>query len=74
MGIPFVVQPAWIEDLGGITTVRASEALILLVPHIPRRHGFQPFAVSLACRRHRPPTRRHLARFGPYDPLSGCGA
>ncbi|MFI5758988.1 NADPH-dependent F420 reductase [Streptomyces sp. NPDC051569] len=41
-------QPEWIEDLGGIITARASEALILLVPHILRRRGFQPFAVSLA--------------------------
>lgn len=41
-------QPAWIEDLGGITTARATEAMILTVPHILRRHGFQPFAVSLA--------------------------
>ncbi|MGW4892250.1 NADPH-dependent F420 reductase [Kitasatospora sp. NPDC004240] len=40
-------QPAWIEDLGGITTARATEAMILLVPHILRRHGFEPFAVSL---------------------------
>ncbi|MFJ7779680.1 NADPH-dependent F420 reductase [Streptomyces yangpuensis] len=41
-------QPAWIEDLGGITTARATEAMILMVPHILRRHGFTPFAVSLA--------------------------
>ncbi|MCC2275805.1 NAD(P)-binding domain-containing protein [Streptomyces sp. ET3-23] len=41
-------QPAWIEDLGDITTARATEALILVVPHILRRHGFEPFAVSLA--------------------------
>ena len=41
-------QPAWIEDLGGITTARATEAMILVVPHILRRHGFRPFAVSLA--------------------------
>lgn len=41
-------QPAWIEDLGGITTARATEAMILTVPHILRRHGLQPFAVSLA--------------------------
>lgn len=41
-------QPAWIEDLGGITTARATEAMILVVPHILRRHGFKPFAVSLA--------------------------
>ncbi|WP_370941963.1 NADPH-dependent F420 reductase [Amycolatopsis sp. cg5] len=41
-------QPAWIEDLGGIGTARATEAMILLVPHILRRHGFKPFAISLA--------------------------
>ncbi len=41
-------QPAWIEDLGDITTARATEAMILIVPHILRRHGFKPFAVSLA--------------------------
>ncbi|MFD9791599.1 NADPH-dependent F420 reductase [Streptomyces sp. NPDC059070] len=41
-------QPAWIEDLGGITTARATEAMILVVPHLLRRHGFKPFAVSLA--------------------------
>ncbi|MFD9722206.1 NADPH-dependent F420 reductase [Streptomyces sp. NPDC059072] len=41
-------QPAWMEDLGGITTARATEAMILMVPHILRRHGFKPFAVSLA--------------------------
>lgn len=41
-------QPAWIEDLGDITTARATEAMILVVPHILRRHGFAPFAVSLA--------------------------
>ncbi|MDL4817176.1 NADPH-dependent F420 reductase [Actinomadura opuntiae] len=41
-------QPAWIEDLGGITTARATEAMILIVPHILRRNGFTPFAVSLA--------------------------
>ncbi|MFC8981089.1 NADPH-dependent F420 reductase [Streptomyces sp. NPDC057411] len=41
-------QPAWIENLGDITTARATESMILLVPHILRRHGFQPFAVSLA--------------------------
>ncbi|WP_327260415.1 NAD(P)-binding domain-containing protein [Streptomyces sp. NBC_01232] len=40
-------QPSWIEDLGDITTARATEAMILVVPHILRRHGFQPFAVSL---------------------------
>ncbi|MFE4693055.1 NADPH-dependent F420 reductase [Streptomyces sp. NPDC056749] len=41
-------QPGWIEDLGGIGTARATEAMILVVPHVLRRHGFQPFAVSLA--------------------------
>ncbi|WP_327187042.1 hypothetical protein [Streptomyces sp. NBC_01334] len=41
-------QPAWIEDLGDVTTARATEAMILVVPHVPRRHGFEPFAVSLA--------------------------
>lgn len=41
-------QPAWIEDLGDITTARATEAMILVVPHVLRRNGFQPFAVSLA--------------------------
>ncbi|MFE9636347.1 NADPH-dependent F420 reductase [Streptomyces sp. NPDC006463] len=41
-------QPAWIEDLGGISTARATEAMILVVPHILRRHGFKPFAVSLS--------------------------
>ncbi|MFD7341722.1 hypothetical protein ACFV98_37985 [Streptomyces violascens] len=41
-------QPAWIEDLGGITTARATEAMILAVAHLLCRHGFKPFAVSLA--------------------------
>ncbi|MFH0176504.1 NADPH-dependent F420 reductase [Streptomyces cacaoi] len=41
-------QPAWIEDLGDITSARSTEAMILVVPHILRRHGFKPFAVSLA--------------------------
>ncbi|MFJ3822180.1 NADPH-dependent F420 reductase [Streptomyces nodosus] len=41
-------RPEWIEDLGDITTARATEALILLVPHVMRRGGFRPFAVSLA--------------------------
>ncbi|WP_230195070.1 NADPH-dependent F420 reductase [Streptomyces coriariae] len=27
-------QPVWIEDLGDITTARATEAMILVVPHI----------------------------------------
>ncbi|MFE6489298.1 NADPH-dependent F420 reductase [Streptomyces sp. NPDC057757] len=41
-------RPAWIEDLGDICTARATEAMILVVPHVLRRNGFQPFAVSLA--------------------------
>ncbi|MFJ4831937.1 NADPH-dependent F420 reductase [Streptomyces sp. NPDC088747] len=41
-------RPAWIEDLGDIRTARATEAMILVVPHVLRRNGFQPFAVSLA--------------------------
>ncbi|AYN42041.1 NADP oxidoreductase [Streptomyces dangxiongensis] len=41
-------QPGWIEDLGDITTARATEAMILVVPHVLRRHGLEPFAVSLA--------------------------
>ncbi|MEU3683834.1 NAD(P)-binding domain-containing protein [Streptomyces sp. NPDC030592] len=40
-------QPAWIEDLGGITTARATEAMVLVVPHVLRRSGPAPFAVSL---------------------------
>ncbi|MGX1267235.1 putative dinucleotide-binding enzyme [Streptomyces phaeoluteigriseus] len=41
-------QPEWIEELGDITTARATEAMILVVPHILRRHGPIPFAISLA--------------------------
>ncbi|MFE2548237.1 NADPH-dependent F420 reductase [Streptomyces sp. NPDC059355] len=41
-------KPERIEDLGDITTARAAEAMILIVPHILRRHGFKPLAVSLA--------------------------
>ncbi|MFB0619001.1 hypothetical protein [Streptomyces sp. AGS-58] len=41
-------RPAWIEDLGDITTARATGAMILVVPHVLRRHGFEPFAVSPA--------------------------
>ncbi|MEU8702941.1 NAD(P)-binding domain-containing protein [Streptomyces sp. NPDC048680] len=41
-------QSGWIENLGGITTARATEAMILVVPHVLRRDGFKPFAVSLA--------------------------
>ncbi|MDF5753580.1 NAD(P)-binding domain-containing protein [Spongiactinospora sp. TRM90649] len=34
----------WIEDLGGITTARGPEAIMLLVPAIMRKHGMVPFA------------------------------
>ncbi|RKH66448.1 NADPH-dependent F420 reductase [Corallococcus aberystwythensis] len=40
-------RPEWILDLGGIETARATEALILLVPHVIRRQGLAPFAVSV---------------------------
>jgi predicted dinucleotide-binding enzyme len=41
--------PGWLEDLGDITTARATEAVALLVEPIVRKRGFVPFAVSLAC-------------------------
>ncbi|WP_439677551.1 NADPH-dependent F420 reductase [Embleya sp. MST-111070] len=41
-------RSGWIEDLGGIGTARATEAMILVVPHVIRRHGFRPFAVAIA--------------------------
>ncbi|WP_328323502.1 hypothetical protein OHA70_30925 [Kribbella sp. NBC_00382] len=40
-------QDAWITDLGGIQTARATEAAILFVPHVIRATGFKPFAISL---------------------------
>jgi 8-hydroxy-5-deazaflavin:NADPH oxidoreductase len=40
-------RPEWLLDLGGIETARATEALILLVPHILRRQGFTPFAIGV---------------------------
>ncbi|TSC31961.1 NADP oxidoreductase [Corallococcus sp. Z5C101001] len=40
-------RPEWILDLGGIETARATEAMILVVPHVIRRQGFAPFAVSI---------------------------
>ena len=39
---------AWIMDLGGIESARATEALILMVPHIIRRQGLAPFALTIA--------------------------
>ncbi|MEU8974588.1 NAD(P)-binding domain-containing protein [Streptomyces monashensis] len=41
-------QKAWITDLGGIQTARATEAAILFVPHVIRSSGFAPFAISIA--------------------------
>ncbi|GGW56679.1 hypothetical protein GCM10010503_37360 [Streptomyces lucensis JCM 4490] len=41
-------QKAWITDLGGIQTARATEAAILFVPHVIRSTGFAPFAISIA--------------------------
>jgi predicted dinucleotide-binding enzyme len=38
----------WIMDLGGIESARATEALILMVPHVIRRLGFVPFALAVA--------------------------
>lgn len=38
----------WIIDLGDIASARATEALMLMVPHVLRRFGFKPFALSLA--------------------------
>ena len=38
----------WITDLGGIRTARATEAVMMLVPHVIRSSGFAPFAVSIA--------------------------
>lgn len=40
-------QPEWIIDLGGVQSARATEAVILLVPHVIRASGFAPFAVSI---------------------------
>jgi predicted dinucleotide-binding enzyme len=41
-------QPEWIEDLGDITTARATEALPLLGLAVLRKRGVVPFAISLA--------------------------
>jgi predicted dinucleotide-binding enzyme len=40
--------PEWIMDLGGLESARATEALILMVPYVLRRHGFSPFALTVA--------------------------
>ncbi|MEU5347793.1 NAD(P)-binding domain-containing protein [Streptomyces sp. NPDC020766] len=40
--------PAWIEDLGGISTARGPEALMLLVPSLIRNRGLTPFALTVA--------------------------
>ncbi|WP_420998177.1 NADPH-dependent F420 reductase [Cupriavidus sp. 30B13] len=38
----------WICDLGDITSARATEALVLMVPHLLRRYGMKPFALTVA--------------------------
>lgn len=38
----------WVLDLGGIESARATEALILMVPHLIRARGFKPFALTVA--------------------------
>lgn len=37
-----------IEDLGDISTAQGPEAFVLLVPHIVRKHGFSPFALTIS--------------------------
>lgn len=37
-----------IVDLGGIESARATEALILMVPHLIKSRGFKPFALAVA--------------------------
>lgn len=39
---------AWLLDLGGIESARATEALILMVPHLIAARGFKPFALTVA--------------------------
>jgi 8-hydroxy-5-deazaflavin:NADPH oxidoreductase len=41
-------EPGWIEDLGDLSTARAPEAFILMVPHLLRGRGFAPFALTIA--------------------------
>jgi 8-hydroxy-5-deazaflavin:NADPH oxidoreductase len=38
----------WILDLGGIASARATEALILMAPHVVAAKGFKPFALTVA--------------------------
>lgn len=38
----------WQLDLGGIESARATEALILMVPHLIAARGFKPFALTVA--------------------------
>lgn len=40
--------PAWIEDLGDVSTAQGAEAFVLLVPPIIRNRGFAPFALTVA--------------------------
>jgi predicted dinucleotide-binding enzyme len=37
----------WIMDLGPVESARATEALILMVPHFLRKKGFAPFALTI---------------------------
>ncbi|GAA4228330.1 NAD(P)-binding domain-containing protein [Actinomadura meridiana] len=37
-----------VEDLGGVATARAPEAIMLIVPSIFRNHGMIPFALTVA--------------------------
>ena len=38
----------WVLDLGGLTSARATEAMMLIVPQVIQRFGFAPFALSVA--------------------------
>ncbi|ANH68482.1 NADPH-dependent F420 reductase [Mitsuaria sp. 7] len=38
----------WILDLGGIASARATEAMILMAPHVVAAKGFKPFALTVA--------------------------
>lgn len=37
----------WVLDLGGIASARATEAMMVIVPHVIQRFGFTPFALSV---------------------------
>ncbi len=40
--------PAWIEDLGDVSTAQGVEAFVLLVPPMIHSRGFSPFALTVA--------------------------